>query len=57
MKRELPKSTTIPLGRVFFGQDYDAADRSLAFKREKRSIRGKTSTFRTPAVRTSRTAL
>lgn len=33
LKGERPKETNIPLGRVFRGADYDAADRARAFER------------------------
>jgi hypothetical protein len=33
LKGEQPKSTNVPLGRVFRGADYDAADRARAFER------------------------
>lgn len=32
LKGEAPAPSTVPIGRIFFGQDYDAANRFLAFK-------------------------
>ena len=34
---EAPKPTTVPLGRIFYGQDYDAANRYLAFQRSQKA--------------------
>ncbi len=34
---EKPAPTTVPLGRVFFGQDYDAADRFAQFQRSQKA--------------------